>query len=210
MAGKDKRTYRCAVTQLLLVALTVVGGAKADAISVVDQQNAGPFNISQGGLVFGQSFTPTLSRIDIFEVEIGDPGAVAEVQILDGVSGFDGLGGAVLGTSDPVTVAVDHREPFQFIFPGGIALTPGHIYVARIVATSGAFAPGLAGISVTSNNGYASGQLLEAGISDTFSALVNYDAVFREGLTSVPEVPTIWVVGAGLAITILGTRCLTT
>jgi hypothetical protein len=92
MARKDTRGA-CAVAQFLLVAMTVIGGAKADAIGVVDQQNAGPFNGSQGGVVFGQSFTPMLSRIDVFEVEIGDFGAIAQVQILAGVAGFDGLGG---------------------------------------------------------------------------------------------------------------------
>jgi hypothetical protein len=40
----------------------VVSNARADAISVVDQQNSGPFTGTQGGVVFGQSFTPTLSR----------------------------------------------------------------------------------------------------------------------------------------------------
>jgi hypothetical protein len=66
MLGKETRGYGCAVVQFLLVALTVVGGAKADTISVIDQQNPGPPDGSQGGVVFGQSFTPTLSRIDFF------------------------------------------------------------------------------------------------------------------------------------------------
>jgi hypothetical protein len=158
-------------------------------------------------VVFGQSFTPTQSRIGVFEVEVADFGAIAEVQILDGVSGFDGLGGAVLGTSNPVFV--DVSRPFQFIFPGGIALTPGDTYVARIFATSGTFAPGIAGISITTNNAYAGAQLLEAGFSDTSPFLVNYDAVFREGLTNVPEVPTLWAVAVGLGITVLGVRRLT-
>ena len=183
----------------------VVSNARADAISVVDQQNSGPFTGTQGGVVFGQSFTPSLSRIDVFEVEIGDQGAIAQVQILDGVSGFDGLGGAVLGTSAPLPIDVNNRQPFQFIFPGGVALTPGDTYVARIFATSGLFAPGLAGISITTTNAYTGGQLLEAGFSDTSPDLVNFDAVFREG-TNVPEVPTLWLVAAGLGITLLGAR----
>ena len=90
MPGKETRGYGCTIAQFLLVALTVVGGAKADVISVIDQQNPGPAGGSQGGVVFGQSFTPTLSRIDFFEVEIGDFGAIDEVQILNGVSGGDG------------------------------------------------------------------------------------------------------------------------
>jgi len=133
-------------------------------------------------------------------------GAIAEVQILDGVSGFDGLRGAVLGTSNPVPLAVIGREPYQFIFPGGITLTPGNTYVAKIFATSGSDAPALAGISITLDNEYPGGQLFEAGFSDTTPYLTDYDAVFREGLTSVPEVPTIWTVAVGLAIAVLGAR----
>jgi hypothetical protein len=209
--GQTLSIARCsffvvAVAQFLLVALMVVSNARADAISVVDQQNPGPFNGSAGGVVFGQSFTPTLSRIDFFEVEIGDFGAIDEVQILNGVSGFDGLSGAVLGTSDPAATEAASRQPVQFIFPGGIALTPGNTYVARIFSTNGDFAPGIAGISITTDNAYTGGQLLEAGFSDTDPFLVNYDAVFREGLTSVPEVPTLWSVAVGLGITVLGAR----
>jgi hypothetical protein len=205
MATKHNHTYGCAVGQFLLLALMAVSNARADAISVVDQQNPGPFDGSQGGVVFGQSFTPALSRIDVFEVEIGDRGAIAQVQILDGVSGFDGLGGTVLGISIPVPVDVTSRQPFQFIFPGGVPLTPGNTYVAEIFATSGPFAPALAGISITTTNAYTGGQLLEAGLSDTSPILANYDAVFREG-TNVPEVPTLWVVAVGLGLTVLGAR----
>jgi hypothetical protein len=200
---------KCAVAQFLLVALTVLGSAKADAISIIDQQNPGPaLGGSQGGVVFGQSFTPTLSRIDVFEVEIGDFGAIDEVQILNGVSGFDGLSGAVLGSSDPAATAASSRQPVQFIFPGGIALTPGDTYVARIFSTNGSVAPGIQGITITTDNAYTGGQLLEAGVSDNSPFLANYDAVFREGLTSVPEVPTIWAVASVLVI-IVGTRSLT-
>jgi hypothetical protein len=51
MGNKYTRGYARALAQFLLVAMTVVGGAKADAIQVVDQQNAGLANgpNSQGG-----------------------------------------------------------------------------------------------------------------------------------------------------------------
>lgn len=207
MPGKKTRGYGCAVAEFLLVALTVVGSAKANSISVIDQQNPGPADGSNGGVVFGQSFTPTLSRIDFFEVTIGDFGAIDEVQILNGVSGSDGLSGAVLGTSDPATTEVNSQQPVRFIFPGGIALTPGDTYVARIFSTNGSFAPAIAGISITVDNSYAGGQLLEAGLSDTNPFLINYDALFQEGSTHVPEVPTIWALAIGLAL--IGMRSLT-
>lgn len=206
MPRKETRGHGCAVVQFLLVALMMVGSAKADTFSIIDQQNPGPGDGSQGGVVFGQSFTPTLSRIDFFEVEIGDFGAIDQVQILNGVSGFDGLSGTVLGTSDPAVTPVNDRQPVRFIFPGGIALIPGDTYVARIYSTNGTFAPGIAGISITTDNAYTGGQLLEAGFSDTSPVIVDYDAVFQEG--TVPEVPTIWLLASGLAI-IVGTRSLT-
>jgi hypothetical protein len=81
--------------------------------------------------------------------EIGDFGAIDQVQILNGVFGFDGLSGAVLGTSDLAATPVGSRQPVRFIFPGGIALIPGDTYVARISSTNGTFAPAIAGISIT-------------------------------------------------------------
>lgn len=214
MLGKETRGYRCAVVQFLLVALTVVGGAKADIISVIDQQNPGSPDGSQGAVVFGQSFTPTLSRIDFFEVEIADFGGMGQVQILNGVSGFDGLNGAVLGTSDPAATVEDGRVPVRFIFPGGISLIPGDTYVAQISSsTNGPFGPAIEGISITTDNAYKGGQLLEAGVSDTTPYLVNYDAAFQEGTLlqegTVPEVPTIWLLASGLAV-VVGKRSLTT
>jgi hypothetical protein len=123
------------------------------------------------------------------------------------VSGFDGLKGGVLGTSDPAATAGNELKPVRFIFPGGISLIPGATYVARISSTNGTSAPGIAGISITTNNTYKGGQLSEVGFSDTSPVIVNYDAVFQEG--TVPEVPPIWLLASGLAI-IVGKRSLTT
>jgi hypothetical protein len=199
MPGKKMRGFGCAGAGFLIVALTLVGSAKADPIRVIDQQNDGPAGSTQGGVVFGQSFTPTLSSIDFFEVTIGDFGAIDEVQILNGVSGLDGLSGAVLGTSEPAATPGNSQGPVLFQFPGGIALTPGDTYVARIFSTNGTFAPAIAGISITLDNAYTGGQLLESGFSVTTPFLVNYDAVFQEGFTPVPEVSTIWALASGLA-----------
>jgi hypothetical protein len=62
-----------------------------------------------------------------------------------------------------------------------ISLRWGDTYVARISSTNGTFAPGIAGISITTDNAYTGDQLLEAGFSDTSALIVNYDAVFQEG-----------------------------
>jgi hypothetical protein len=64
--------------------------ANAAPITVIDQQNLAPEMGSQGGVIFGQSFIPTLPRVDAFEVVMGDFGATVAAQILNGVVGFDG------------------------------------------------------------------------------------------------------------------------
>jgi hypothetical protein len=188
---------RCATQLLALTMLTT--GALAGPIVTIDQQNAGPGNGSQGGVVFGQSFTPTLNRIDAFQIEIGDTAALVAVQILNGVQGFDGLAGPVLGTSNFVAVNTVGRQPIDFSFPGGIALVPGQEYVARVFATAGQVAPGIDGISIDTNNPYAGGQLLEAGFASSTTYLTTYDAIFAEGIIT-PEIPTLNGVVLGLFI----------
>src|SRR5437899_13000301 len=74
--------------------------ANAVPITVIDQQNLAPEMGSGGGVIFGQSFIPTLPRVDAFEVVMGDFGAMVAAQILNGVVGFDGLVWLVIGTFD--------------------------------------------------------------------------------------------------------------
>jgi len=153
---------------------------------------------TQGGVVFGQSFIPTLPSVDAFEVLMGDDSATVVAQILNGVIGFDGLAGPVIGTSDPVMVSdfgIGHHT-IHFDFPLGVAVIPGQTYVAEFFATSGRFAPGIAGVSITTNDSYNRGLLLEGGFSSGFFSTA-YDLIFSEGLTTpIPE-PSSWVIAIG-------------
>jgi hypothetical protein len=150
---------------------------------------------SAGGVIFGQSFIPTLSRVDAFEVVMGDFGATVVAQILNSVVGFDGLAGPVIGTSDPaVTQAPSGRSTVHFDFPVGVAVTPGQTYVAKFFSINGDFAPGIAGVSITTNDSYPRGLLLEGGFPPGFFSPAD-DLIFSEGLTTpIPEPNTNWLV----------------
>ncbi len=172
--------------------------ASAAPITVIDQQNPAPAMGTQGGVVFGQSFIPTLPSVDAFEVLMGDDSATVVAQILNGVIGFDGLAGPVIGTSDPVMVSdfgIGHHT-IHFDFPLGVAVIPGQTYVAEFFATSGRFAPGIAEVSITTNDSYNRGLLLEGGFPPGFFSTA-YDLIFSEGLTTpIPE-PSSWVIAIG-------------
>lgn len=166
---------------------------------IVDQQNLGPVSGTNGGVLFGQSFTPTLSRIDAIQLLMGDDGTDV-VKILNGLAGSDGLGGAVIGTSDPVSVhtSIVH-ELIQFDFPLGVTLMPGETYVALLSHQDGS---GVDGVSF-SDDLYSGGQFLEQGFSlNSFSR----DMIFSEGLT--PEPAPIALVALGLAAFLILTRAL--
>jgi hypothetical protein len=169
--------------------------ANAAPITVIDQQNLAPEMGSGGGVIFGQSFIPTLPRVDAFEVVMGDFGATVAAQILNGVIGFDGLAGPVIGTSDlAVTQAPFGRSTVHFDFPVGVAVTPGQTYVAKFFSINGDFAPGIAGVSITTNDSYPRGLLLEGGVPPGFFSPA-YDLIFSEGLTTpIPEPNANWLV----------------
>jgi hypothetical protein len=183
--------------------------ASAAPITVIDQQNLAPEMGSQGGVIFGQSFIPTLPRVDAFEVVMGDFGATVAAQILNGLVGFDGLAGPVIGTSDPaVTQPPFGRSTVHFDFPLGVALIPGQTYVAKFFSINGDFAPGIAGVSITTNDSYTRGLLLEGGVPPGFFSRA-YDLIFSEGLTTpIPEPTAIWLVSPCFGASLLFYRYL--
>jgi hypothetical protein len=136
----------------------VVVGASAGPITTVDQQNLAPAIGTNGGVLFGQSFTPTLPRIDAIEFLMGDFNATDIVEILNGVVGFDGLGGLVIGTSNPVFVNTPGvHQTIHFDFPLGVMLVPGQTYVALLSRQNGS---GVDGVRFTGDL-YSGGQFLE-------------------------------------------------
>jgi hypothetical protein len=198
LQGSGHQPHRLRLIAGLLFTATslpsVFSEASAAPITVIDQQNLGPEMGSQGGVIFGQSFIPTLPRVDAFEAVMGDFGATVVAQILNGVVGFDGLAGPVIGTSDPAVTEIIGRHTVHFDFPFGVTVTPGETYVARFFSTNGDFAPGIAGVSITTNDSYTQGLLLEGGVPPGFFS-PDYDLIFSEGLTTpIPEAPPSWVV----------------
>jgi hypothetical protein len=166
---------------------------------IVDQSNsAGPFGTNGGApgiAYYGQSFTPTLTGLDFVEftlVGTSDDGSPATmvVDILNGVSGFNGMDGAVIATSAPVDVisALDGYAIYTFNFASTVSLTPNQTYVARVRSTAGGF-----GIRMTLGDVYAGGQYLLS--SEPYLYTNFYDAIFTEGM--IPEPATISIIALG-------------
>jgi hypothetical protein len=148
-----------------------------------------------GGNSIGQSFTPTLNRIDAAEVSLAAGGPVSfQLLILDGVSGAGGLSSPVIGMSDPVPVNSATLSMVHFDLQSPLALTPGQVYVLHVVNLSGtAF-----NFGATGGNPYPGGQSFQSNLPTTLIA--NEELVFSEGL-HVPEPTshglTVAAVGAG-------------
>lgn len=166
----------------------------ASSIFIVDQENPGPFETSNGSLAasFGQSFTPSLPAIDAVEFLLGGSDATVIVQLRDSLAGFDGLGGNIIAQSLPVLVDQLGSHVFLFNFTDRVFLTPGEVYVAELQIMSGSY-----GVRHTQNNRYPAGKFLHGGWPHT--NFPNTDLVFSEGLTSPIPIPgAFWLLGSGL------------
>jgi hypothetical protein len=120
------------------------------------------------------------------------------VEILNGVAGFDGLGGPVIGTSNPVLVNTPgFHQTIHFDFPLGVMLEPGQTYVALLSAPGG-----ILGVSHTADL-YAGGQFLHQGVAlNSFPR--DRDMIFSEGSTSaIPEPTTVWLIALGFAAVVV-------
>jgi hypothetical protein len=170
------------------------------AFGVVDQSNsvANPWGTNGGGpgwAYYGQSFTPTLTGLDFVQFKLvggnedGSPVSMV-VDILSGVSGTNGMEGAVLATSAPVSVvsALDGYAIYTFNFASTVSLVPGQVYVARVSSLAGNF-----GIMLTASDVYAGGQYLFS--TEPYLYTNFYDAIFAEGM--IPEPTTIAILAFG-------------
>ncbi len=200
MARRWTATLRTLSLTGAMAYLLTAGPAAALPIVQIDQQNlsstiSGSFDAGARG----QSFTPTLSGIDAIDFQFSAVSSWSgEVQLLEGVTGVDGLGGTLIATSNSVSVPSLPGPTFiHFEFPTTVALNPGTSYVASLVTTAGSvgmpFAQG--------TDPYAGGQELRQGINMTLIA--DNDLVFIEGLHGVPEPAslTLWAVAlVGVAL----------
>jgi hypothetical protein len=168
---------------------------------IIDQSNSidNPRGTNGGGpgwAYYGQSFTPALTGLDFVQFKLvgsnEDSSPVSMVvDILSGVSGTNGMEGAVLAASAPVSVvsALDGYAIYTFNFASTVSLVPGQVYVARVSSLAGNF-----GIMITASDVYAGGQYLLS--SEPYLYTNFYDAIFAEGM--IPEPTTIVILGFGI------------
>lgn len=185
----------------LALLLGIATASHAASITLIDQQNFGSVAGTNGGVSFGQSFTPTFPAIDAIEFLMAGLGQSVVVNILDGLAGADGLGGRVIASSEPVVVTTPSgQQLIHFDFPARVALTPGRSYVAQL------FTPGgIEGVGWTTGDAYGGGQFLQEGF--TPSGFPEQDLIFAEGLSRPITAPESgWLFSLGLLGLALATR----
>lgn len=174
----------CAALGLLCMNAMAAG----PTIGAIDQSNLGPFTSTNGAASpysFGQSFVPTATSADRFEFLLGGVAATVVLRLRDGVAGTNGLSGAVIAETTPVTVDFIGSEWFGFQFAQPVALSSGQTYVAELAVLSGSL-----GVRLTEGNAYGSGMYL----AGTFAAgsLTGFDLVFAEGMAAAVPEPASW------------------
>ena len=179
-----------AALPVLVCLFVAVEPSHAAPITVVDQQNPGPFDISfSPPSPMGQTFTASLAGVDAIEVDLRSANTVY-VNLRDGLAGADGLTGPILATSNTVSYVIPTVQTVHFDFASTIPLIPGNTYVAELVSTLGADIDAVA----TTSNAYTGGQSLMSGFASSSSFLLDRDLLFVEGL-HVPE-PSTFVLAA--------------
>lgn len=177
-----------------LLALILAAGPAGAAILTVDQQALGPvvqIGLAGNGNNLGQSFVPTLSSIDAVSIYLNDatdyiPGpATAEVKVLSGVVGSNGLGGAVLAISAPVTFTnYPDIRPIEFDLGSPLSVIPGATYVLEVVGLKGAFH-----FNNVAASSYPTGQYFQSYY--TPAIIGDFNLQFTEGLTTASTVTSV-------------------
>lgn len=187
------------------VALCLSLGAvqQTQAAPVVDQQQTAQtvegVALLPSWTSIGQSFVPQQGAIDwaefLLRAETSTPVSIS-VSVLDGVTGSNGLGGTVLGTSETKLIGfLDSLAAVLFDFTTPLALTAGNTYVLRLNLQSS----GTLKFGSTFNSAYTDGQMFQSPYSP--GLLSSQDLYFREGTTAsnaVPEPTTLLLAALGL------------
>jgi len=140
----------------------------------------------------GQEFTPTLTSLDFVDLRLQDfygygyrTGTLA-VIIRKGT-----INGAVLGTSQPVSLYPTFEGVVNFSFTNPVPLIPGDTYVLQVhVLTLGDWGVAASGIS-----SYPYGRFIQWG-----TPIEGNDMFFREGISVVPEPAVLAILGLGFAV----------
>jgi len=187
-------------TLLILIPITLTilpSAASGQGTFVYDQQSSTDESVfwGEGGVMqqiaqpWGQSFTPGLSSIDFIRLKLYDDNTnngLGVTLLLNLRAGS--ISGSLLGSTAPLLIANGTGGAVDFVFPGGIPVTPGVVYFFEPVVQSG----DLWRIDAKEYN-YVGGSVFAAGLPVSGS-----DLWFREGII-VPEPSSLTLALSGLA-----------
>ncbi len=178
---------------VLIFSLSTVSAA---TVEVIDQKQEA-HNIWEQILAaypLGQEFTPTMSPLIAVEVYIKSINPTAGPDTLTVNIRQTTITGTILGTASQYLSDVGYDAWLRFDFPGGIALTPGSIYVIEVSCTKTTFGWGNSGVDV-----YPGGRTIQQGSPNPGS-----DQAFRTySIREVPRAPVGGILTSANKLTIL-------
>jgi hypothetical protein len=140
----------------------------------------------------GQSFTPNLTGIDLFDIQVSSQGvSTTQIELFAGQTET----GIPIATSDTVIINNSTLQTAEFQFPNTVSLLPGNLYTARLDLIAGDSYQVAFGADP-----YPGGEAFNL----SGFAVPGVDLVFSEGLASVPEPSFITL--SGLALSLLALR----
>lgn len=148
-------------------------------------ENSGGIDLSRQPL--GQSFTPSLNAIGFIRLYLSSGGTAGSGTFNINLRS-DSVTGALLGTSDSVTLPAQTVGFVDFLFHTPVSVTPGNTYFFQPQQTSGTgwATDGSSLYNYSGGNGFVDG-----------ATLPQFDLWFREGVV-VPEPSSIMVLLTGV------------
>ncbi len=173
---------------ILLTSGLLIGEASA-AIPIVDQSNLVDGSITTGtlrpGQYLGQSFTPSLGGLDLFDIQAYSRGvSITQLALLSGQT----TAGSAIATSATVVISNTSLATIEYQFPSTVSLVPGTLYTVRLDLVAGDSYL----LSFSSSNPYPRG----LAFNEFGATSPTVDWVFSEGL--IPEPSSAWLIGLGL------------
>ena len=128
---------------LLMVVGTTAGGQGTFLYDQQSSTNDTPFPgagsiIQQGSPGFGQSFTPSLGSVGFIRLKVSDAnptnglGATLYLNLRS-----DSIGGAILGSTEPVSLPNGFAGTPNFFFANPVSVSPGVVYYFQPVVQTG-------------------------------------------------------------------------
>lgn len=162
----------------------------------VDQHNDGftpsLYESIQASGPMGQEFTPAMSSLDSVELHIMDLslGGVGGGNLITKIRAGT-IAGALLGTSEVLSLPDGFKGVAHLDFASSVALTPGNLYVIEAIVQTGVWGIGSSG---GPSPAYPGGrQIIEGAPTE------NNDLWFREG-PIVPEPAGLGLIGLAMMV----------